>query len=91
MDLPLAPVTPPAGAADGPLAEIAAILAAGYLRLRLGTAPNATTPDVSASCAREKGAPESEIRLERSERKSVHGRDAINDEKQPGTRRARPR
>lgn len=74
-----------------PLVEIAAILAAGYLRLRLGDAPDAATDDTSAGCGREKSIPESDIRVACAERKSVHVGDAINDEMRPGTRRARPR
>ena len=73
------------------LVEIAAILAAGYLRLRLGDAPDAATPDVSPGCGREESATGSDIGVACAERKSVHVGDAIDDENRPGAGCARPR
>ncbi len=73
---------------EEPQVEIAAILATGYLRLRLGNAPDATTTDVSPSCGGEESDLQSDIPLDEAERKSVHVGDGINDEKRPGARRA---
>ena len=74
-----------------PVGEIAAVFAAGYLRLLLRRAPDATSPDVSAGCGVGKSGPESDIGLDGAERKSVHGGDATNHEKPPRAGRARPR
>ena len=53
-------------------AEIASILAAGYLRLLLANRQDAASPDVCATFGCEECAPSAQEGLEVPERKSVH-------------------